>query len=251
MTAPTDAPAHAVDLIAEAPAPIVLEPRQRWRLTFARLRPGPEEIPTGRDYIARWETALLDSGLPVLLLASGRPRVALGAPLPSGCSAEAELVEFWLTDIQPAWRVRAGIGNTLPSGPRAVDLENVWLGAPALSGQVAAAEYLVAITSTGDAGPDIAAAAQRLLACERLPRERVKGGETRTYDLRPLVLAIAVVGERDDSLTIRLRTRIHPELGTGRPDEVVAAMAEEAGRAIDIAEIVRERLLLADEVGAG
>jgi len=251
VTAPTDAPAQAVDLIAEAPAPIVLEPRQRWRLTFGRLRPGPEEIPTGRDYIARWETALLQSGLPVLLLASGRPRVALGAPLPSGCSAEAELVEFWLTDIQPAWRVRAGIGNTLPSGHRAVDLENVWLGAPALSGQVAAAEYLVAIATTGDAAPALGAAAQRLLARDSLPRERIKGGESRTYDLRPLVLAITVVGEREHGLAIRLRTRIHPELGTGRPDEVVAALAAEAGQELAISEIVRERLLLADEIGGG
>ena len=249
MTAPTDAPTHAGDPSAAAPAPIVLEPRQRWRLTFARVRPGEDEVPTGRDYIARWETSLLDAGLPVLLLASGRPRVALGAPLPSGCSASAELVEFWLTEIRPAWQVREAISRSLPAGHTARGLENVWLGAPALAGQVAAAEYVVDVT--GAAGQELAAAAQRMLARDRVPRERVKGGEVKTYDLRPLVLSIAATGESVDGSALRMRTRIHPELGTGRPDEVVAALAAEAGHDLAIGRVVRKRLLLVDEIGGG
>jgi radical SAM-linked protein len=175
--------------------------------------------------------------------------VALGAPLPSGCSAEAELVEFWLTEIRPAWSVREAIGDSLPAGHMARGLENVWLGAPALAGQVAAAEYLVDVTGAG--AHVLAAAAQRVLARDRVPRERVKGGEVKTYDLRPLVLSIAAVGESAAGATLRMRTRIHPELGTGRPDEVVAALAAEGGQELVIRGIVRERLLLADEIGGG
>jgi radical SAM-linked protein len=249
VTAPTDAPTHGGDAAAETAPPIVLEPRQRWRLTFARVRPGPDEVPTGRDYIGRWETSLLSSGLPVLLLASGRPRVALGAPLPSGCSAEAELVEFWLTEIRPAWQVRERIGGVLPVGHSARGLENVWLGAPALSGQVAAAEYVVGID--GASGRPLAAATQQLLARDRVVRERFKGGEAKTYDLRALLLSVEVIDESKARAAIRMRTRIHPELGTGRPDEVVAALAAETGQALAITDIVRERLLLADEIDAG
>ena len=143
--------AHATEVPPE-PAPPPAEPRQRWRLTFARDLPPADEVPTGREYVGRWEEALLSSGLPVAVLASGRPRIALGAPLPNGCSAEGELLEFWLTAIRPAWAVREGVTAALPAGHRAVGLENVWLGAPALSGQIAAADYEVNVAVDG-AGP--------------------------------------------------------------------------------------------------
>ncbi|HEX2754438.1 MAG TPA: hypothetical protein VHM48_03185 [Candidatus Limnocylindrales bacterium] len=48
-------------------------------------------------------------------------------------------------------------------------------------------------------------------------------------------------------VVVRLRTRIHPELGAGRPEEVIAALAEVAGIALEIAAIARVRLLLADD----
>jgi hypothetical protein len=47
---------------------------------------------------------------------------------------------------------------------------------------------------------------------------------------------------------VRLRARIHPELGTGRPDEVIAALGDEAGVTLTVESLVRERLLLADEL---
>ena len=52
---------------------------------------------------------------------------------------------------------------------------------------------------------------------------------------------------RAQPVIVRLRTRIHPELGSGRPDEVVAALADELGSPLEAAETVRERLLLTDE----
>jgi len=47
---------------------------------------------------------------------------------------------------------------------------------------------------------------------------------------------------------VRTRTRFHPELGTGRPEEVLAALADAAGRPLEAATIVRERLLLIDDL---
>jgi hypothetical protein len=47
--------------------------------------------------------------------------------------------------------------------------------------------------------------------------------------------------------TMRIRTRFHPELGTGRPEEVVAALAEQVGRPLTLLAVVRERVLLAGE----
>jgi hypothetical protein len=49
-------------------------------------------------------------------------------------------------------------------------------------------------------------------------------------------------------VVLRARTRFHPELGSGRPEEVVAALAEAAGAALEITSIERERLVLADDL---
>ncbi|MFL5770919.1 MAG: DUF2344 domain-containing protein [Chloroflexota bacterium] len=253
MTGPSDSRPFATD-IARPAADGALEPtppapppeaRQRWRVTFARELPADDEVPTGRDYIGRWEDTLVTSGLPTLPAASGRPRIALGAPLPQGCSADAELLEFWLTELRPLWAVREGVEAQLPSRHRLAALENVWLGAPPLSGQVAAAEYVV--TLGGDATNDatLRAAAANLLEARRLPRERVKSGGTKTYDLRPLLLALDMSGR-----AIRMRTRIHPELGTGRPEEVVAALSDAAARPIEVESTVRVRLMLVEELEA-
>jgi radical SAM-linked protein len=260
VTAPSDRAPRPANDPAEAapPPPPAPEPRQRWRLTFARELPRAEEVPTGREYIGRWEDSLLASGLPVFVLAAGRPRVALGAPLPNGCSAEGELLEFWLTAVQPAWQVREALASDLQAGHRIVGLESVWVGAPALSGQIAAADYDVAIRVDGASGADVAAATGRLLARGRVRWDRQKGGETKTVDLRPLILALdasdATYTADPDAvpggpLDLRMRTRIHPELGTGRPDEVVGALGAELGATMTIDRIVRRRLLLADEVG--
>jgi radical SAM-linked protein len=206
-------------------------------------------VPTGREYIGRWEETLLAAGLPMLVLASGRPRVALGAPLPNGCSAEGELLEFWLTDVRPAWQVRDGLARDLPPGHQLVDLESVWVGAPALSGQIAAADYGVAVTVDQGRRADVAAATARLLARARLPWERQRGGETKTIDLRPLIVAVSAETAPAGPLVVEIRTRIHPELGTGRPEEVVAVLAAELGAPIGIEAIVRRRLVLAADLG--
>ena len=47
---------------------------------------------------------------------------------------------------------------------------------------------------------------------------------------------------------MRARTRFDPVRGTGRPEEVVAALADLAGTPLPVGSIVRERLVLADEL---
>ena len=51
-------------------------------------------------------------------------------------AAERELADILLTELLPRGEVREGIGAGLPDGWRLVDLYDVWLGAPALAGQV-------------------------------------------------------------------------------------------------------------------
>lgn len=188
------------------------------------------------------------SGLPVVVGDPAKPkaRIVFGAPLTVGMASEGELLEIVLTERLPAWQVREALEPRLPGGWTLADLTDVWLGGPALAGRVAAADYRIVLTGGANADA-VATAAQALLDARSLPRERAKGDTTVRYDLRPLLADVRVV-DPGPPVTIRARTRFHAELGTGRPEEVVAALSEEVGAALAIATIVRERLALADEL---
>lgn len=229
--------------VGEVPLP----PRQRWRLVLARSVDAPRLV--GREPSDAWEAALAESGLPLYRPAGrARARVAFGAPLPAGMAGERELADIVLSDAVPVWVVREALEGRLPEGWRLVDVADVWLGAPALAGQVAAADYRIEV-GPPDPGAVVAigAAASALLAAGEILRERQKGGTAVRYDLRPL-LADVRVGDPGPPLVLHVRTRFDPVLGTGRPEEVVAALGDRAGVALEIGSIVRERLVLADEL---
>ena len=173
-----------------------------------------------------------------------RPRIAFGAPIPASLEVERELADIFLTEFVPIWQVREGLTAHLPDGWRLVDLYDVWLGGPALAGQVAAADYRIVVTGGG--GAALATAAAGLLTAAELPRERLKGGSTVRYDLRPLLADIRIVDE-GPPVVLRARTRFDSVLGTGRPEEVVAALGEAVALPLDISSLARERLILAGE----
>ena len=232
----------------EPARPPALEPRQRWRLIVGR---GPEAgTLSQRDVGEAWIAAVEASGLPAVPGSSDppRPRLAFGAPLPIGMAAEGELIDLVLAERWPRWRVRAALEPVMPSGWRLLDLSDVWLGGPALAGVVAAADYRITLdASDGIASADVAAAATTVLAATTLPRRREKGGGSVDYDLRPLLLAIDIA-DVGPPVIVRVRTRFHPSLGTGRPEEVVAALADALGRPLTASSMVRERLIPADEL---
>jgi hypothetical protein len=236
---------EAIPGVAAEPAiPIPPPPRQRWRLVLARS--AGEGLATGRDLADAWDATVVASGLPVHRpVGKSRARVAFGAPIPASIALEHELADIVLTELVPRWRVRDTLRGALPEGWRLVDLHDVWLGEPPLAGQVAAGDYRIAIDGAEPAA--VEAAARDLLAAPSLPRDRPRGGEVIRYDLRPLLADVRVV-EAGPPLAIRVRTRFHPALGTGRPEEVVAALGDALGIALIARAIVRERVLLAGEV---
>jgi hypothetical protein len=220
-------------------------PRQRWRLVLART---PEAAERGeRDRADVWEAMLAESGLPAFSPPGrARPRVAFAAPLPDRFAAERELADIVLTQLESAWRVREALHDRMPAGWRLIDVYDVWLGAPALASQVIAADYRIDL---GDVEPaPIEAAAAQMIAAGSLPRERLKGASLITYDLRPLLADVRVI-DPGPPLAIRARTRFHRELGVGRPEEVVACLAAASGIDLVVGSIVRERLILADDLG--
>jgi hypothetical protein len=221
---------------------------QRWRLVVARSVDAPPLAQ--RESADAWQEAMEATGLPLYrTAASTRPKIAFGAPLAMGIAAEAELLDVVLTERWPIWRVRGALVDGLPAGWRLVDLYDVWLAGPPLPGRVAAADYRIVLGTEldGAARAGLEAAVATFLASKRSLRERVKGGGTVAYDLRPLVLDVREGGEPPRT-EVWTRTRFHPELGTGRPEEVIAALGDLLGQPLAIESIVRERVVLSDEL---
>ncbi len=220
----------------------ILEPRQRWRLTLARGPDAPRLA--GRELNEAWEAALEAAGLPLARGGGGsKPKapVAFAAPLPVGMTAEAELMDVLLCDRWPAWRTREAMHGAMLPGWTLSDVEDVWLGAPALAAAVCAADYRIALGGDVDAAA-LDGAAERVIGARSVFRTREKGGSSVRYDLRPLLESIEVVA--GSPVVLRVRTRFDPQLGNGRPEEVVAALADELGHDLVIGEVIRERLIL-------
>ena len=227
------------------------ESRQRWRIVFRRS-PVPVDL-VGRAAIEAWQSTLIESGLRLAQLdAGGRPRVAFGAPLPAAAEGEAELAEIFLSERVPAWRLREALVGRMPTAHEFVAAEDVWLAAPPLPGRVTAADWRVEVDPAGVDAGQVAAAAQRLVAATALPRTRSKAGVDKAYDLRPLLEDVSLGSPAVDggAIVVRIRTRFRPELGSGRPDEVMAALSEACGTELAVTRTVRARLVLAGDEAA-
>ena len=228
------------------------EVRQRWRVIFRRR--ADADAPPTKELIGAWESGLSRSGLPLagLDLVPPRPRMVFGAPLPAGVAAERELLDLFLVRRCTIATVRDALAAALPAGHELVDLHDVWLGAPALSGQVAAADYRVRVRAVEDRALERAAlmsACEALLRAASLPRTRDKGGREVRYDLRPLVASASALSVDPAWVaTLGIRTRFDQERGVGRPEEVVAAIGDAIGMRLEIVETVRERLYLIGEL---
>jgi radical SAM-linked protein len=239
----------------------MVEPIQRWRIAFRRGSPALE---LGPSEIARaWEAGLAASGIPVLLSAAAtpRPRLTFAAPLPAGRPAEHDLADLVLSERWKLPNLRPRLVAALPAGFELVDLYDVWLGAPSITAALGATSYRAAVG--GAAVVDLARAAEQLLSAPRLERIRAKADRGVPYDLRPLILGLAVAGsagsgadpvaaaspahDGPSGATLRMVLRTSADGPSGRPDEVLLALDEALGCQLEQLELVRERQWTSDE----
>jgi radical SAM-linked protein len=248
------------------------ESRQRWRLVFARDEDA--RYLSHLDATHLWDRAFRRGAIPVATSEgfSPRPRLIFAAPLPLGWLAEHELADLYLAEKLTQADLRRRLELGMPRGYRVVDFHDVWLGAPALAPQLAAADYRMTVLGVEVAS--LTAAIAALLAADRLPRQKRREDKPVIYDLRPLVLGLLardstdVVGDLAGSAGtggpvagLWMRLRNTQDEGSGRAEEVVGALADlltvpSSGPAADapaptialeIVRPVRERLWLDSE----
>lgn len=170
------------------------------------------------------------------------------APLAASIGGEAELVDVWLVERMPRWRVREALVTAMPQGYRLIDTFDVWLGEAPLPGRVTASVYRVEVPAAGLDVAALRAACGAMLAAQSLRRERRKGDGIVVYDLRPFIEALEVGDPSGDGgVVLRVTLRHDPERGIGRPDEVLAELGDRIGALPAPTRIVRERFVLGPE----
>ncbi|HEX7491690.1 MAG TPA: TIGR03936 family radical SAM-associated protein [Candidatus Limnocylindrales bacterium] len=261
------------------------EIRQRWRLVFARGEDA--RYLSHLDAVHSWERAFRRGEIPVATSEgfNPRPKLVFAAPLQLGVLAEHELADVYLSEKLTAPDLRERLMVGLPRGYTVVDLYDVWVNAPAIAPQLAAADYRMTLLNVEQSRLDGAVA--RLLAADELTRERRKEAKTIRYDLRPLIFELRARAADPDAVPpgavpaevagLWMRLRHSQSGGSGRAEEVVAALAEDLGLSatisigdgedsestgptspatesagrppIEIVRPTRERLWLAEELG--
>ena len=207
--------------------------QQRLRITFAK----GEEIKyiSHLDLMRLWERALRRAQVP-LAYSQGfnpRPRFSMAAALAVGLTSRGEVMDIVLERHISPYNFANSLAPHLPPGLELLSVEVVYPKLPSLQSQVRVAEYRVTVSWEGTQ-EEIEEKLRQLLAAEELLRQR----RGKHYDLRPLIEDLWVEGKEDGGWVLGMRLRAASR-GTGRPDEVLAALGldEEAHT------IRRERLL--------
>lgn len=156
-------------------------------------------------------------------------------------AVEREPFDLWLTELRPAREVRVAVLEALAPGYELYEVFDVWLGFAALPACVMGAEYHVDLERESGA-LDVESGVSSLLAARTLPRRRTKGSGTVDYDLRPLLAALEAL--KEDPMTLRIEVRFDPVRGSGRPEEVIAALSDVLEYPLVVAETRRTSLIL-------
>jgi radical SAM-linked protein len=191
----------------------------RYRLTFTRDR--TVRFVGHLDLAKTWERILRRADLPVAYSQGFHPlpKITFASALPVGCTSDCELMDVVLSDLMDSSDVMARLAPALPAGILVTSVAQVPLNAPALQAELRWAEYIVTV-ETGEVPEQIEQKVQAFLAAPTLPRER----RGKSYDLRPLVLSLSTEVACDSSAQIVMRLLADANAGTGRPDEVLAAL---------------------------
>lgn len=195
---------------------------QRLRLDYAKGE--PLRFVSHLDMLRLWERACRRARLPIAHTQgfNPRPRIALACPLPTGITSHAEKVDLFLTMRLDPREVLQRLNAVLPAGVQVYGVEEVALAGPALMSRAATVDYQALVQWQGSAA-SLEAHLQAWLAQDSVVRARERKGQGATYDLRPLVEHLWIVGQSEGQYVVGMRLKSGPQ-STGRPDEVLKAL---------------------------
>ncbi len=215
-------------MAARAPDREVVPAVQRLRIRYAKR--GPLRFSSHRDFQRALERALRRAGIPMAYSAgfSPHPRISYANSAPTGAASEAEYVEIGVVRRCAPQVVRAELDAALPPGLDVV--ECVEARTADLVSRLEASRWRLEVPGVLPA--DLRAAWGALLAAASAPVQRLMKAGLRTIDVRPAVLAGAVLSAPEGTATpggAVLEVTVANVTPTVRPEELVTALREVGG----------------------
>jgi radical SAM-linked protein len=189
----------------------------RMRITFREG--GPVKYISHLDLLRAWERILRRAGLPLAysLGFNPHPRIVIAMPLPVGCTGEREVVDVFLDEPLSPEALMDALEPALPAGISAVEAREVPLKGPALPSLISHAVYHITLERVD--AKEVAQRANELMAQETFEVQFRR----KTFDLRPLISALAVWGT--EAGTVLEATLLRDKNGRiGRPDVLLQAL---------------------------
>lgn len=229
------------------PVPQVLQERHRYQIACAiegriRFLSHLETVDTLLSAIRRCGVRLaLSQGM------KPKPVIKVAMPRPVAVEAWRDIVEVELSEAIDPDELALRLSSTLPDG---LTLQSVRLLAgdyASAASRVAGATFRVVIDDAPDA-EELRGWVSRFLARDELLVARATPKQRRDVDVRAMVPTMAVVDEHPPAIRFYVRLT---ESGSAKPEEVVRALGQVAGRELRTRRMIRESITLADPGGNG
>ena len=195
---------------------------QRLHIRFAAE--GPLRYVSHLDLMRVWERVCKRAGLPLATSHgfSPRPKIALAAPMAVGATSEAELLDLLLTAHVDLNETMTNLSKQLTPGLRIIELSEGPLKQSSLQSMLRGASYEVEVADSRTI-EEWQHSIDELLDLNEIPWTHQRGKETKSYDLRPLILQIDLLGVSDGVARLLMDLR-NDERGAGRPEQVTLAL---------------------------
>lgn len=198
-----------------------MNPQEQINRIRVQYTKGPSLRFTGHlDLQHIWERLLRRTKLPVRYSQGYHPRARLNlaSALPLGFTSEAELLDFWMNDPLPQDEIKERLSTAAPPGLEILSVSTVDLREDAIQTRITASEYEIHFFDPQDREA-LEEKVSTLMDAKSIIRTRRK----KTYDLRPLILALEVREMEAEEMGLWMNLNAEPA-STGRPDEVLDAL---------------------------
>ncbi|MBD2211325.1 TIGR03960 family B12-binding radical SAM protein [Nostoc linckia FACHB-104] len=178
------------------------------------------------------------------------PRISVANALALGATSTGEIVDFELTVPVDVKTFQANLAKELPPDIPIYDVKELDLKAPAASQVIEAAEYLITVSTTGEATPaQWQSWIEQIQAKKEILWEQItKSGKHQIVNLRDRLLELELVAtntnQPEPTATLRYLGICRPDGVLLRPEQILFMLANVANTEFHLWHIQRNRLVL-------
>ena len=220
----------------------------RLRIRFAKT--GSMALLSHLDLMRMVERALRRSALPISFTGGFHPlpRIQIALALPLGAEADGEWMDLEFTRSITGEQLLASLQGLLPNGLALLSAEEVPVSGKSLSQNITGAVWSFDLQLQPEVHPRWSEAVEALMAAEQLIwHDTDKKGRPRERDCRPALRALILVSPGDDQqVRLRLEAAVDPMGRSIRPSQIKHWLEAELGVPLQLHDLRREALQLAE-----